>query len=121
MSQKVPSIRSHNEVLCIDVRTWAKHILNSASFSLGGQDGSMVIDLQAFNSISVGQSGVAQVGSGVRLGNMALGLYDQGKRALPHGVCPGVGVGGHASHGGYCELAQSHLRRTELTVAYDRV
>jgi len=32
---------------------------------------------------------------------MALALYDQGQRALPHGTCPGVGIGGHATHGGY--------------------
>jgi hypothetical protein len=32
---------------------------------------------------------------------MAQAIYDQGKRALPHGTCPGVGIGGHATHGGY--------------------
>lgn len=32
---------------------------------------------------------------------MAIAIYEQGKRALPHGTCPGVGVGGHATHGGY--------------------
>lgn len=63
----------------------------------------MVIDLEAFNNISVNNAGVAQVGGGVRLGNLALGIYNQSKRALAHGVCPGVGVGGHASHGGYCK------------------
>lgn len=74
----------------------------SASFSLGGQNGSIVIDLSAFTNISVDASGIAQVGAGARLGNLALGIYNQSRRALPHGVCPGVGVGGHASHGGYC-------------------
>lgn len=32
---------------------------------------------------------------------MALALYDQGERALPHGTCSGVGIAGHALHGGY--------------------
>ena len=32
---------------------------------------------------------------------MALALYDQGQRALPHGTCSGVGIAGHALHGGY--------------------
>lgn len=73
-----------------------------ASFSSGGQDGSLIVDLQEFNSISVDSSTfVASVGGGVRLGNMALALYAQGQRALPHGTCPGVGVGGHFTHGGY--------------------
>jgi FAD/FMN-containing dehydrogenase len=44
---------------------------------------------------------VAKVGSGSRLGNMAIAIYNQGQRALPHGTCPGVGIGGHATHGGY--------------------
>ena len=72
-----------------------------ASFSTGGQNGSMIIDLQEFQEISVDADGVARVGGGVRLGDMALGIYNQSQRALPHGTCPGVGVGGHASHGGY--------------------
>lgn len=41
------------------------------------------------------------MGTGVRLGNLALAIYAQGNRALPHGTCPGVGIGGHATHGGY--------------------
>lgn len=37
----------------------------------------------------------------MRLGNLALSIHAQGNRALPHGTCPGVGIGGHATHGGY--------------------
>lgn len=44
---------------------------------------------------------IAKIGAGQRLGNIAIGLYNQGKRALPHGTCTGVGIGGHALHGGY--------------------
>ncbi|KAL8711846.1 MAG: hypothetical protein Q9220_003790 [cf. Caloplaca sp. 1 TL-2023] len=73
-----------------------------ASFSLGGQSGSMVIDLQSFQTVSVdSSSGVATVGGGVRLGNLAQGIFNQAQRALPHGTCPGVGIGGHATHGGF--------------------
>lgn len=74
-----------------------------ASFSSGGQNGSMVIDLQAFQDIEVDPDEYyqAKVGAGLRLGNLALGLYNQSQRALPHGTCPGVGIGGHATHGGY--------------------
>lgn len=74
-----------------------------ASFSSGGQNGSMVIDLENFQSISLDANYNAKVGAGVRLGNLAQGIYNSNnaKRALPHGVCPGVGLGGHATHGGY--------------------
>ena len=44
-----------------------------ASFSLGGQDGSMVIDLEKFQNITV-NGNIATVGAGVRLGNLALGM-----------------------------------------------
>ncbi|KAF2204350.1 FAD-binding domain-containing protein [Delitschia confertaspora ATCC 74209] len=73
-----------------------------ASFSSGGQDGSMIINLQNFQDIKLDkETNLVRVGGGVRLGNLAQGIYDQGKRALPHGTCPGVGIGGHATHGGY--------------------
>jgi FAD/FMN-containing dehydrogenase len=61
----------------------------------------MVIDLESFQAINVDSNGVATVGAGVRLGNLALGIYNKAKRALPHGTCPGVGIGGHFTHGGY--------------------
>ena len=63
----------------------------------------MVISLEAFQATVVNSKGIAQVGGGVRLGNLATAIYNQNKRALPHGTCPGVGIGGHASHGGYCK------------------
>lgn len=42
----------------------------------------------------------AIIGGGARLGDVGLALSKQG-RALPNGVCPWVGVGGHATGGGY--------------------
>lgn len=63
----------------------------------------MVINLETFQSICLHANYIAKVGAGVRPGNLALGIYNsnKAKRALPHGVCPGVGLGGHATHGGY--------------------
>lgn len=61
-----------------------------ASYSLGGKNGSMMIDLEPLQEISLDNgTGIAKVGGGVRLGNMALGIFEQGKRGLPHGTCPG--------------------------------
>ena len=72
-----------------------------ASFSSGGQNGSMVVDLASFQNMEVDPSGVAEIGGGVRLGDLALAIYNGSKRALPHGTCPGIGIGGHATHGGF--------------------
>ncbi|KAH7327392.1 hypothetical protein BKA65DRAFT_566835 [Rhexocercosporidium sp. MPI-PUGE-AT-0058] len=72
-----------------------------ASHSLGGEDGHLVVDLRYFRDIKVDRkTNVATIGPGARLGNVALALFEQGGRALPHGVCPGVGIGGHVLHGG---------------------
>ena len=105
----LPKTTQHisNAILCathFGVKVQAKSGGHSyASFSSGGQNGSVVISLEAFQDVVVDSAGVVKVGGGVRLGNLALGLFKQGGRAFPHGVCPGVGIGGHATHGGYCE------------------
>jgi hypothetical protein len=79
-----------------------------AAIGLGGKDGSMVIDLQSFQTISLDKTtSVATVGGGVRLGNLADGIYNQGGAALAHGTCPGVGIGGHFTHGGYGETSRN--------------
>jgi hypothetical protein len=75
-----------------------------ASFSSGGKDGSMselnicggrkladfilVVDLQSLQNVALDKStGIVQVGGGVRLGNLADGIWNQGKAALSHGTC----------------------------------
>lgn len=73
-----------------------------ASFSTGGVNGILEIDLENFNTITLDNStNLVSVGGGVRLGNLALEIYNRNERAMAHGTCPGVGVGGHATHGGY--------------------
>lgn len=61
-----------------------------AAYSLGGQNGSLVIDLRNFQTVVVDEgTGVATVGAGVRLGTLASELFRQGERAVPHGTIPG--------------------------------
>jgi len=67
---------------------------------LGGKNGAVVIDLRNLKQITVSSSGIATIQTGNRLGNVAVGLNDHG-RALPHGTCPYVGVGGHSAFGGW--------------------
>ncbi|KAL0566714.1 hypothetical protein V5O48_015293, partial [Marasmius crinis-equi] len=69
--------------------------------SLGGKDGALVVDLSNMKKLSVdSSSNIATIETGNRLGNVALGLNDAG-RALPHGACPMVGIGGHSAFGGW--------------------
>jgi len=73
-----------------------------AGYGLGGADGSLMIDMKKFKGLKVDPAtNIATIGAGNRLGDVASGLFAQGKRALPHGLCPGVGISGHALHGGY--------------------
>ncbi|CAE6432299.1 unnamed protein product [Rhizoctonia solani] len=72
-----------------------------AAYGVGGQDGSLVVDLSKMKSFSIDNSGSAKIQTGNRLGEVAQKLWDNGQRALPHGTCPYVGSGGHAAFGGY--------------------
>ncbi|KAG9223521.1 hypothetical protein PTI98_001920 [Pleurotus ostreatus] len=71
------------------------------AFSLGGQDGTLVIDLSNLKNITVNQDYTANIQTGNRLGDVALALFANGERALAHGTCPYVGIGGHAGCGGF--------------------
>ncbi|KAF7317833.1 Glucooligosaccharide oxidase [Mycena kentingensis (nom. inval.)] len=68
---------------------------------LGGSSGALVVDLSKMKSISV-RSGnnTALIQTGNRLGDVALALNAAG-RALPHGTCSYVGIGGHSGYGGF--------------------
>ncbi|KAF1938468.1 FAD-binding domain-containing protein [Clathrospora elynae] len=93
-----------------------------ASFSSGGRDGAMQINLQSLQTIQLDQgSGVATVGGGVRLGNLADGIFTQGNAAVSHGTCPGVGIGGHYTHGGYGHTSRNWGLAMDQVVAADVV
>ncbi|KAG8763423.1 hypothetical protein FRC11_004034 [Ceratobasidium sp. 423] len=72
-----------------------------ASYGVGGKDGSLVIDLSKMKALTLDASGSAKIQTGNRLGEIATKLWDNGQRALPHGVCPYVGSGGHTAFGGF--------------------
>src|SRR6201992_558608 len=42
----------------------------------------------------------ATVGGGTLLGDLTQRMHDGGGRAMAHGTCPQVGIGGHATIGG---------------------
>lgn len=58
--------------------------------------------MKSFSTVKLDiETNTAVVGAGVRLGQLATELFQQGKRAVPHGTIKNVGVAGHFSHGGY--------------------
>ncbi|KAK5992221.1 FAD-linked oxidoreductase subF [Cladobotryum mycophilum] len=87
----------------LSVRVTAKSGGHSfASSGLGGEDGHLVVDLSLMEKVTLQKDNVtAIIQPGARLGHVALQLYEQGKRAISHGSCPGVGIGGHVLHGGF--------------------
>jgi FAD/FMN-containing dehydrogenase len=70
------------------------------SYSTGGKNGAVMIDLQKFQAVSLDKNtNIATFGAGLRLGNLETALQPSG-RALPHGTCANVGAGGHFTIGG---------------------
>ncbi|KAJ7071990.1 FAD-binding domain-containing protein [Mycena amicta] len=67
----------------------------------GSQNGALVISFRDMAQISYNpDTAMAAVQPGARLGDVALALNKAG-RALAHGVCSYVGVGGHSGFGGF--------------------
>ncbi|TGJ83569.1 hypothetical protein E0Z10_g5197 [Xylaria hypoxylon] len=67
----------------------------------GGEDGALVIDLLKLQDFSMdAKTWQATIGGGTKLADVTKRLHDNGKRAISHGTCPGVGIGGHATIGG---------------------
>ncbi|KAI0016314.1 Glucooligosaccharide oxidase [Xylariomycetidae sp. FL0641] len=70
-----------------------------ANFGLG--DEQLVVDLQKMTDFSMDtDTWLASIGGGTKLSEVDDHLDSNGKRAMPHGTCPGVGIGGHATIGG---------------------
>ncbi|EXF85698.1 FAD binding domain-containing protein [Colletotrichum fioriniae PJ7] len=67
---------------------------------IGGNNGAVVVDMKNLNHVQLGSDGIAKVGSGNRLKDVCEKLHANGKRWMPHGSSPTVGIGGHATVGG---------------------
>lgn len=61
-----------------------------AAHAIGGENGHFIVDMKFMKDITVNPTTfTATVGAGARLGNLALALFNNGQRAIAHGVCPG--------------------------------
>ncbi|KAI0977622.1 FAD binding domain-containing protein [Xylaria arbuscula] len=79
------------------------------SYGLGGEDGHLVIQLDRMFAVKLdNKTNIATAEPGTRLGHLAVELWAQGKRAIAHGTCPGVGLAGHALHGGFGLNGHTH-------------
>ncbi|KJZ76445.1 hypothetical protein HIM_04174 [Hirsutella minnesotensis 3608] len=70
-----------------------------ANHGNGGQNGELMIDLMHLQEFRMTLGHRAIIGGGMHLGDLDKKLHEYG-RAIPHGTCPGVGIGGHATVGG---------------------
>lgn len=63
-----------------------------------GNTNTITVDLVELTKFNVDKKmWYATIGAGTLLGDVTTKLHDAGRRAFAHGVCPGVGLGGHAT------------------------
>lgn len=93
----------------------------------GGGDG-IVLDLAGLDQIeAIDADGLARIGSGARLGEIARRLRCDAGRSLPAGTCPTVGIGGLTLGGGHGHLTRRHgltcdrLRAATVVLADGRI
>jgi FAD/FMN-containing dehydrogenase len=83
-----------------------------------------VVDLKNFQQFSMDKSTwKATIGGGTLLRDVTKRLHDNGKRAMAHGTCPQVGIGGHATIGGLGPSSRmwgsalDHVEEVEVVLA----
>ncbi|KAK3331584.1 hypothetical protein B0T19DRAFT_490219 [Cercophora scortea] len=119
-------------VLCAsmsDVKVQAKSGGHSyGNYGLGGDDGAIAIDLVNFQDFSMdNKTWKATIGAGTRLGDVTKRLHEHGNRAIAHGVCPDVGIGGHCTIGGLGPMSRmwgsclDHVVEVEVVTADARI
>ncbi|KIM38540.1 hypothetical protein M413DRAFT_243168 [Hebeloma cylindrosporum] len=66
-----------------------------ANYCLGGVDGALVVDLINLQKFEMDRTTwKATVGGGTLLGDITKRMHNEGGRAIAHGTCPQVGIGG---------------------------
>jgi FAD/FMN-containing dehydrogenase len=90
----------------------------------GGDPNTIVVDLKNFQGFSMNtNSWTATIGAGTKLGDVTNKLLSAGNRAIAHGTCPDVGIGGHATMGGLGPAsrmwgsAMDHVVEVEVVLA----
>ncbi|CAG8464043.1 36_t:CDS:2, partial [Ambispora gerdemannii] len=91
------------------------------SYSIGGKNGSLVIDLKELNQIKIDKSSnTAIIGAGNKLGTIYYVLSQAGY-FIPAGTCPGVGISGLALGGGYGFSSRKYGLTVDSVLSMDMV
>ncbi|CAJ2512188.1 Uu.00g052030.m01.CDS01 [Anthostomella pinea] len=87
-------------------------------------DGGIIVDLKHFQKFEMDpKTWWATVGAGTLLGDLTKRVHDPRHRAMAHGTCPQVGIGGHATIGGLGPssrlfgAALDHIEEVEVVLA----
>jgi FAD/FMN-containing dehydrogenase len=98
------------------------------NYGIGGQDNTIVVDMRSFQQFAMDKSTwQATIGAGTLLGDVTKRLHNNGKRAIAHGTCPQVGIGGHATIGGLGPTSRlwgstlDHVEEVEVVLANSTV
>lgn len=77
--------------------------VRSGGHSLAGNSlcNGLLLDVGLLRSVTTPSTSVAKVGAGATLGELLWNIWQQRKRWVAAGVCPGVGVGGYVFGGGH--------------------
>ena len=99
-----------------------------ANYGIGGTDGAIVVDLKNFQQFSMDKTTwQATIGGGTLLSDVTKRLHENGNRAMAHGTCPQVGIGGHATIGGLGPSSRlwgsalDHVEEVEVVLANSSV
>lgn len=87
-----------------------------------------MVDMNHFQHFSMDNSTwQATIGGGTLLGDVTKRLHENGNRAMAHGTCPQVGIGGHATIGGLGPSSRmwgsalDHVEEVEVVLANSTV
>jgi FAD/FMN-containing dehydrogenase len=99
-------------------------LMSDSHEGLGGSDGAIVVDMKHFRDFSIDTvTQVATIGAGTPLQDVTRQLHNAGGRAMAHGTCPSIGIGGHATIGGIGPtsrmwgMALDHILEVEVVLA----
>ncbi|KAK4460156.1 hypothetical protein QBC42DRAFT_230102 [Cladorrhinum samala] len=98
------------------------------NYGLGGDDGAVAIDMVHMQKFVMDKTTwQATIGAGSLLGEVDKKLHAAGGRAFAHGVCPGVGMGGHCTIGGLGPMSRmwgtclDHIVEVEVVTADGKI